>query len=297
MTDLLDHHYAARPPIRPVPDGKFARLYHYTSYRGALGIAESEKLWATNIHYLNDYEEFKHAIEIATSVFYLMRPSQSPQINTLIDRIAKRFESIGEISIYVACFSEEDDVLSQWRGFAAGGGIAIGFIYDELKEIAEKHSLGLVKCVYKYDEKAALIKSSLARSISKHADWSTATDKDFEVATRDFIDRFFFLAASFKHQAFSEEKEWRVVSAPMPSTNAHIGMRGTNSMLIPHFEVDLNVLKRTNDKGQRILGFDRFVVGPTKELRLIVTSIGILVSRRNIRWGTIGRSFAPYRTL
>ena len=39
-------------------------LYHYTTQEGLLGIVEKGEIWATNIFYLNDAAEFKHAFRI-----------------------------------------------------------------------------------------------------------------------------------------------------------------------------------------------------------------------------------------
>lgn len=47
-------------------------LYHYTSLSGLKGIVETGKIWATNILYLNDSEEFFNAKEAFNSVFQAM---------------------------------------------------------------------------------------------------------------------------------------------------------------------------------------------------------------------------------
>src|SRR5437868_11310878 len=39
-------------------------LWHYTSPNGMLGIIASKSLWATNILYLNDVEEFYHVADL-----------------------------------------------------------------------------------------------------------------------------------------------------------------------------------------------------------------------------------------
>lgn len=45
------------------PDNEI--LYHYTDQNGLCGIIVSKKVWATNIYYLNDSEEFKAAADLA----------------------------------------------------------------------------------------------------------------------------------------------------------------------------------------------------------------------------------------
>ena len=38
-------------------------LYHYTSQKGILGILQTNKLWMTNILYLNDSSEFTYTLD------------------------------------------------------------------------------------------------------------------------------------------------------------------------------------------------------------------------------------------
>jgi hypothetical protein len=45
-------------PGSPSPDDL---LYHYTSDAGFRGIIESDRIWATDIRFLNDYTEFRRA--------------------------------------------------------------------------------------------------------------------------------------------------------------------------------------------------------------------------------------------
>jgi hypothetical protein len=52
-------------PGPPLPSGF---LYHYTDVHGSKGIIDSQALWATNIYYLNDSQEFDYAITVANGV-------------------------------------------------------------------------------------------------------------------------------------------------------------------------------------------------------------------------------------
>ena len=58
--------------IKKVSD-KYKELYHYTSAEGLQGIIQSQQLWATHIHYLNDHKEFNKFFEVP--LFELMRSS------------------------------------------------------------------------------------------------------------------------------------------------------------------------------------------------------------------------------
>jgi hypothetical protein len=41
-----------------------ASLYHYTSGKALLGILQSHYFWATDIRFLNDYEELNRGLDI-----------------------------------------------------------------------------------------------------------------------------------------------------------------------------------------------------------------------------------------
>lgn len=98
-------------------------LHHYTSGHGLLGIFEHGEIWATNVHSLNDTREFAHSIELAKSAIR-SEISESIDRNKLAvaDAIISHLESSSRISIYVTCFSEVMDSLSQWRGYISVGG-------------------------------------------------------------------------------------------------------------------------------------------------------------------------------
>ncbi len=44
-------------------------LYHYTSIHGLHGILTSRFLWASEIHFLNDTQEFKYSFRILEKLF------------------------------------------------------------------------------------------------------------------------------------------------------------------------------------------------------------------------------------
>lgn len=53
--------------------------------------------------------------------------------------------SQGDIATFVICFSENGDLLSQWRGYADNGrGVTIGFDYNTLQEYV-KQNFGILE--------------------------------------------------------------------------------------------------------------------------------------------------------
>jgi hypothetical protein len=134
-------------------------LYHYTSQAGLIGIVQNSELWATKVHYMNDSTEFSLALDLARDVItegwgateilgdvnsLPPRAKVAKQIWYAIDRITK-------VNIFVACFCEQSDLLSQWRGYSHGSyGYSVGFNAGKLALRATSGSFPffLGKCIY-----------------------------------------------------------------------------------------------------------------------------------------------------
>jgi hypothetical protein len=97
-------------------------LYLYTTQNGFLGIIQSRTIWATDMRYLNDKREYLVALELLMDrVSKLEESSQaeSPPSNFLA-KVHQRLANIWGWPFFVASFSEDGDLLSQWRGYGQG---------------------------------------------------------------------------------------------------------------------------------------------------------------------------------
>jgi hypothetical protein len=105
----------------PVPD----IVYHYCGPDGLLGILRSRQIWATSMRHLNDTSEQMYAAEQIRSILGCIARETSADAAAL--PAALLIDRAEEAISYVACFSEHDDLLSQWRAYAPpGGGFALG---------------------------------------------------------------------------------------------------------------------------------------------------------------------------
>src|ERR1700730_5288689 len=107
------------------------RVWHYTGADGLLGILKSNRMWATNIKYLNDASEFKHGRTLVDEML-TKKGKDSPDLDPLLKTVVNIIEQFKTNSeVYIVCFCEgngADDLLSQWRAYGAnGGGYSIGF--------------------------------------------------------------------------------------------------------------------------------------------------------------------------
>jgi hypothetical protein len=165
-----------------VPD----KLWHYTSIQGFCGIVSSKKIFATDIRYLNDSEEFIHTRKLVEQVI-----NEAPEkdesgwplresLRLIILRIFEKGSlSPDNLQIYTASFSASEDQLSQWRGYSHGSsGMSLGFDLRQLRPPSEIGTLvTFAPCVYREDDKRELITYaiySFARDLSSL--WQQAGD-------------------------------------------------------------------------------------------------------------------------
>ena len=172
-------------------------LYHYTDFTGLQGIIETSTLRATYTRVLNDGSErlYGEAVVLGILEGLLRRTDQCwrDAIETALDNESHR--------TFVSCFCEQWDLLSMWRAYAGhGGGYCLGFATSALEEL-EEH-IHLRRIVY-----GERLPNPIVVWI-KHL--ALLLDKDFDNAS-PLLDFLPMLADIIKNEAFSEEKEWRLI--------------------------------------------------------------------------------------
>lgn len=112
-------------------------LYHYTNAAGLLGIVEHNKFWATHINFLNDASELIYARHLVEDALRNGEErSKSPIAREFCRRAMTCFDVSQTMDVFVTCFCEQGDLLSQWRGYAqAGEGYSIGIDGNLLGQI------------------------------------------------------------------------------------------------------------------------------------------------------------------
>ena len=100
-------------------------LYHYCSVDAFVNILKTNSIWLTHAREMNDFREdtlFRKPLKIALQSF----GNRSDPEKQLLQRIVDEYVSRVDFP-YVACFSRDEDMLSQWRAYADNGkGVAIG---------------------------------------------------------------------------------------------------------------------------------------------------------------------------
>lgn len=289
-------------PLRPTAAGLFVStlpniLYHYTSQGGLFGILKGQKLWATNINYLNDTTEFTLAFLLAAECLKQGRCKFKNKgcVDQVVD-LLERMLSPGD-DIYVCSFSTEKDDLSQWRGYCAGGiGYAIGFDGKGLDKVARNQKLNakkrglrlapfeLVKCEYSNNPYVDRLTESLVRAIDTFVSSNGWDEAKLKLLIKSEAIAYL---AFIKHEKFKAEQEWRLASlANDVEKSDKIDFREGKSMMIPHFEFSF-------------LGNKKIVkeiwIGPTPNADLAESAVKKFLFRHGYVNVDVKRSAIPFR--
>lgn len=273
-------------PPKNLPSGN-SGIFHYTSYFGLEGILRSKSLWCSKMQYLNDTEELRHGLnlmaEVADAEYSGLRN---------FSKLRDSCDRISDVNIFICSFCEQRDLLSQWRGYAGGNGVAIGFSFDAIRNQASKNGYRLEKCVYTDESKLNIVRSFLD-------DYATSPDDvdDLDAHGFDIAISFARLAATvFKNSSFAEEKEWRLVSPMTPYRKGKIRTRAYSNGLIPYTNFDLTTgtFPIGSDKGEYIC-IDSVDIGPHRYQELQMNAFGGLAEEHDVCVIYTGRSSIPYR--
>ena len=284
---MLANYYGQQPP---------AVLHHYTDAVALLGIVKQREIWATHIRYLNDAREFVHAIDIAKSYVEELHRQRA---TILLQNLTWVLEGMPG-NTFVISFSENDDLLSQWRGYCRSGGYSLDFDTLKLRQFADEQRFALVRCTYDRVQQEQLIQNFLLEAVSEFPHYTPGppfpANMDENHRAHVFVSTWFFpkmqrLASVMKDPAFSEEKEWRLIGAllkPLPPMD----VRPRGSVLVP-YEIFKLESGEPSPMFQGVI--NRVVVGPNSDQELASFGVERLSQRGYIQEMRIETSKVPYR--
>lgn len=272
-------------------------IYHYTDYDGASGIIESKSLRLTKLSYLNDTSELTLAINLfKTRVTKWLHNSKDNEKSSFIEEASQQLDSFSNTNICVTSFCEAGDLLSQWRSYGNNGsGIAIEFDAHALKNISNTGLMNMWKCIYSHNEQQEII-DGLIDILSRSYDVVSAVrTKDWESTKKDLIGyfntTFLRVAPVLKNSHFSEEKEWRIITASRPYTDENWYSTLSNNKVSQYYQLNFDLID--NGKYEFINGV---VVGPTSEPKHVADSIRVLLSKNGYNYKHVKYSQIPYRS-
>ena len=275
-------------------------LFHYTATDGLIGIIERSELWATSAYYLNDSSEVIYGYGVLSEVLRNWISGCELPVDSLSLGMARELqEGFGNhllnrnliTPIYLACFCEDGNLLSQWRAYSQSGGYCLGFTaFGEGPARAIKpepcvYTARWVKVEYERSEQLRRCREVLDFLLpileepglpGALREFDPTSQFGFHGFLRAISDVLVEEIIAFKSKAFEVEKEWRIVvraremlkqgtddggREPVP-----IHFRASKGLLIPYVKLtpsggrDLLSLKF---EGQ--LPIDSIRIGPTRD--------------------------------
>lgn len=272
---------------------------------------------STDIRYMNDSEELRFGARIVNE--HLLKAAsehRNPLLRTAFGSVAAGFDPDRlfewPFRCYAVCFCQDGDLLSQWRGYAGGvGGYSIGFP----REVLEKYSYGIqLKAAgntFDVPSSAELVQVAYGEEDARRR-----ADELIASVERDFADgrlipdriggapTFFTGLATFrtiagiKHEAFREEREWRLLS--VSGVEMEVRTRPRASGVVPYMDVAVNA-RLSGDHGPEYVAgapLAKVVVGPTEMPDAQVAAVRDLLASRGMhgfRDVQVVTSEAPFR--
>jgi hypothetical protein len=143
-----------------------------------------------------------------------------------------------DFPVYVTCFCESGDLLSQWRAYGSDHGYAIEVKTDALTTAVQQiasypEGKSLMQVRYGRDAAADVVSTAM-RDLSEDTNLNHSAVHAHYMALHLTA-----MLAGVKHPGFQEEREWRVVVAFEDEAPGLVRFRSTPMAIVPYIEVSL----------------------------------------------------------
>lgn len=289
FADLPSHRLFAEP----IPE----ILYHYTSLEGAFGILTSRQIWLTKIQHMNDAAELRYAVELFRRRVESYPAGMGRGARQILMEAAEQLGSYLNVNICLSSFCIDGDLLSQWRAYAAAAnGVALGFSRDFLAYLSTRQEFQIWKCLYSPEQHEKIVDELIELLLRLHDEpqWSGPSpggNGNGEL-WRCFTTVFLQVAPVLKHPSFHEEREWRLISAPVPMQHPDYGVVLAGSRLRPTFRLPF---PRDEDGHCHVLVEAN--IGPSADSALVRDSLATLSATQGHRDLQLNVSRIPYRAI
>ena len=178
-----------------------------------LNILKDKELWLNHCRFMNDYAEH---VEMLVRVRKYLQELPLSGAQAEFRKVLQHLMTLVRQSPYLACFSSECDLLSQWRAYSDdGAGFAIGFSADAIKhecdDCGKAADVGIQVRQVSYDPTQVF--AALCERIQ---DYSANQNRQLEreQTCRIGTPRNLGDGCCVQNAGFREECEWRIVMLP-----------------------------------------------------------------------------------
>lgn len=289
LREFLDNLGSFAGPELILESSRVSRLYHYTDLAGLNGILSTNDLWLTHLRFSNDDEEMTHGQNIVAQILKMRREQADPAQATYLEIIEKILDEPLAGGVYICCLCEKDNLLSQWRGYAANGtGVSIELAHQNFNFLTGPDcSHGLLRLwnvFYREDQQRNIIGKAIDFA------WLHQTHLTVDKRAQNAADAIQFFIPTFKNHDFEEENEWRLIFTPRPDLQVKPRFRIARNMLVPYYS--LQDLGWSSTQPLPITGL---CIGPSVNKMLNVQSTQLLLKERNYTNIPVTVSKTPFR--
>ena len=293
-------------------------LYHYTDQNGLLGIVERQELWATDVRFLNDMEEFEAGIETAIRMSKQAASVSGEDGRKTVDYLEKTLRfSFNDRPVYSVSLTgplkayetlpdsidDPGDRLNMWRSYS-GRGITYSIGLPRKGYSVNIDGVDLQECSYRQDTKEEYLTEILnhfgdllnesyekmKEQIERGMPYPQAMDEmrgEVHSEVTKILPDLKAQVAACKHESFWEEREWRLTVVP-PSDDGSVFYTSGRFGITPRVRLKL--------RGQdRLLPIQRVVVGPSPHKADAIESLRGLLIRYGYSQVELSSSKIPYR--
>ncbi len=193
-----------------------------------MGICSSAEMWASDVRFVNDASELTYASQlIGAEVVGALK--ESPRVAQYLHLDPDMANPFLMMRPFIACFCEEGDLLSQWRGYGASeSAYSLGVDLTGIVHWADPPRNTLIrKVVYDPEQQRGAVRLAMKIWIETA---ESILDKEILQPTELFPypaiwalqDALLEHYLCFKNPAFAEEREWRLIK--LVDINEELGL-------------------------------------------------------------------------
>lgn len=290
LREFLDSIKSFAGPGLILESKSIPRLYHYTDLAGLNGIVSNNDLWLTHVRFCNDDEELTHGQKVVVQTLAAEKSKAIPaEQRAYLEQVEELVNKPVPDGVYICCFCAEDNLLSQWRGYAANGvGVSIELKHEEFEHVGGADCphglLRLWKVFYKEEDQRHIVAKALEFA------WVMQTHLSIEKRVQNAADAIQFFIPTFKNRDFEKENEWRLIFTPRPNAPVAPQFRTARNMLVPYY-----TLQKLGWQPTRPLPITGLCIGPSTLKQLNAQSAELLLRQRGYVNVPISISQTPFR--
>lgn len=231
--------------------------YHYCDLNAFLSIIKNKKLWLSSIDNMNDRLEIKH---FYNAFIHRARLLANDETINVFDEFLQIFHRQFPTP-YICCFSQQSDVLSQWRAYASDGhGVSLGFDLQSFGFHPNGPFMGVHKGIsvganlVSYQDEDEM-REKINAILGLIVEFKDKPEEVKYLKWNEIVHQVRYLCMFTKNKFFSEEHEVRVAHLPMLMTNSNgehhnfhsiseIKHRIVKNRIASYFELDFSEVKK-----------------------------------------------------